>query len=62
MPIKDNKLETDAKLTEHHKKSLIAHRDHLIMTQFKNGFTKAEIAFVFNLRIKNISKIIKKYE
>lgn len=62
MPIKDNKLSTDSKLTEHHKRALIAHRDHLIHVQFKAGFTKAEIAFVFNLRIKNISKIIKKYE
>lgn len=62
MPIKDNRLDTDVKLTEHQKKSLLAHRDHLMHVQYQKGFTKSEIAFVFNLRIKNISKIIKKYE
>ena len=62
MSIKDNKLDTDAKPSEYHKKALVEHRDHLIMTQWRNSFTKSEIAFVFNLQIKNITKIIKKYE
>jgi hypothetical protein len=61
MPIKDNKLDTDAKLSLHHKKALVEHRDHLIMTQWKAGFKQSEIAFCFNLRIKNINKIIKFY-
>lgn len=62
MPTKDIKFNTDAKPTERHKKALVDHRDYLIMTAWRRGFTKAELAFVFNLRINNIAKIIKKYE
>jgi hypothetical protein len=60
MPIKQTKLDTDAKLTQKHKESLVEHRNHIIITQYKSGFTVSEIAFVFNLRIQNVYKIISK--
>ena len=59
MPIKDIKHGTNVKLTPLHKSHLLEHRNHIIWSMYYDkNYTKAEISFIFNLRLQNINKII----